>query len=110
MISALTSAKEGAAGLALVSKFYEEQGLTVEVSEQQLRRVHDEMAAAVAAGEKVIATLRELAGPNPASVPQHLLTMLGLGASYYRHSRDTLRRLFQARNAVRRERKKKGAE
>ena len=95
--------------MAMVSRIYADEGITVEVSEAELRRVHDEMDAALAAAQKVIDTVRALAGPNPSPVPQHLLTMMGLGVGYFRHSRDTLRKLFKARNAVRRERKKKGA-
>ncbi len=106
MTAAIVLAQEGAQLLAQQATFYEEQGLSVEVPEAQLRRVHDEMAAAVAAAEKVIASVREMTGPNPGPAAAHLLTMLGLGTGYLRHSRDTLRRLFRARNAIRRARKK----
>lgn len=96
-----------AARFAMVSQAFAESGVTIEVSERELRRVHAEMDAVMVAAEKVIATVRELGGLPPGPIPQHLLTMMGMGSGYFRHSRDTLRRLFCARNAARREAKKK---
>ena len=82
--------------------------LVIEVSERELRRVHDAMQAMLDASENLTALVRELAGPEPGPVPRHLLTMLLMGTGYHRAARDTLRRLFRARNAIRRERKKEG--
>ena len=100
-------ARDGvSARMEMVAQNFRESGITVEVSERELRRVHDEMDAAIEAAVKVVETLRELAGPNPGPVPQHLITLIQIGTGYSRTARDTLRRLFCARNAARRERKK----
>jgi hypothetical protein len=84
------------------------QEMVVEVSEQELVQLCGQLADAVAACDKALATLVELSGPNPHPTAQHLRTMLNMGTGYFRHSETVLRKLFRARNEARRKAKKKG--
>ena len=92
--------------MAVALQNFHDAGITVEVSEAALRDVHDAMLAVLADAEFVIDLVRKLAGPQPGPVPQHLITVMQMGTGYFRHSRDTLRSLFVARNAARRAAKK----
>ncbi len=94
--------------LEVVAQNLRDSGITVVVDEAKLRAIHDAMDATVRAGELAVALIREAAGAEPGPVPAHLITMLQMGTGYHRAGRDTLRKLFTARNAVRRERGKKG--
>ncbi len=104
--SHIVSHQSPEARLEMVSRHFRDAGITVAVDEAALREVHDAMDAVMADAEKVIALVRSLAGPHPGPVPQHLLTIMQMGTGYFRHARDTLRRLFVARNAARRAAKK----
>ena len=86
----------------LVRRNFEQSGITVEVDEVSLRIVHDAMEGAMFAAQKAVDQVRELAGPNPGPIPQHLITVMLMGTGYFRTARDTLRILFKARNCRRR--------
>lgn len=96
--------------LDVVRRNFEESGITVEVSARDLARVQEAMQSVLDASERAVALVRELAGPQPGPVPQHLVTVMLMGTGYFRAARDTLRALFRARNARRRERKKEAAQ
>src|SRR6266511_2406987 len=73
-------------------------GLTVEIAEKNMRRLHAEVCDALAAAEIPIETINELAGPNPGPLPAQLKTMLNMGAGYFRTVRATIEKLFRQRN------------
>lgn len=84
-----------------------EHGLTVEVSEADLERLTALMRKVIDAGDATLKKLREIAGPQPSPVAQHLVTMMNLGTGHFRHTETTMLKLFKARAKVRRERQKK---
>ena len=105
-LSTSTAASGPSAQLLAVAERYQQSGMTVVVDEEILRRIHDSMDAAVRAGEEVVALIREAAGAEPGPISAHLVTMMQMGTGFHRTGRDTLRKLFTARNAARRACKK----
>lgn len=75
--------------------------LTVEIAENNLRRLHAEVSAVLEAASIPIDTITELAGPNPAPLPAQLRTMLNMGTGYFRTVNATIERLFRERNTRR---------
>lgn len=87
--------------------FMQECGVTVEMDAEALRRLVGQLECAIESAERAVATVREQCGSNPASLPGQLVTVMQMGAGYFRTARDTIRALFTARNARRRAAKKR---
>ena len=82
---------------ALVTTALAQDGaLTFQLSAQELRRLMREFRAVVTAADLAIESLLQLAGPEPGPLPQHLKTMMNMGAGYARHCETTLAALFKA--------------
>lgn len=80
---------------------FERSEVAIEVSVQQMKAVHDAMEAVIEAATAARDLVRELAGPEPGPMPQHLITLMQMGTGYFRAGRDGIRILFRARNARR---------
>jgi hypothetical protein len=76
--------------------------LSVEIAEENVRRLHREVQSAIEAANTAIATIHELAGPNPGRLPSELKTLMNMGAGYFRTVNATIERLFRELNARRR--------
>jgi len=85
---------------------FERSEVVIDVSVQQMKAVHDAMDAVIEAANSARDLVRELAGPEPGPMPQHLITLMQMGAGYFRAGRDGIRILFRARNSRRRAAKK----
>lgn len=77
--------------------------LASQVSEAALHELYAKLERIVDDANSAIELIRELAGPAPSFLPQHLLTMLNMGTGYFRHDRDVLAALFRRKNTVNKE-------
>ena len=77
--------------------FMQECGLTVEMDARALRRLLAEIEKVLVAATGPVMTIREECGSDPASLPGQLVTVMQMGAGYFRTAQDTIRALFRAR-------------
>ena len=96
-VSALNHSPTKEERLLAAEARHRESGITIEVTLEELHRIHGEMHEAMQALERVRLTIRELAGPQPGPVPSHLLGYLAMGAGWARSARDMMAWLFHAR-------------
>lgn len=98
---ALTNAAPGVQADQAALAFMRECGVTVEMDARALRRLLAEIDRVLADASAPVSTIREECGSNPAALPGQLVTVLQMGAGYFRTARDTIRALFRARNSRR---------
>jgi len=100
-VNSVTQGTEGTARTALMapSEAAERGALACELTEASLHELYAKLECVIESAESTMSLIRELAGPSPSFLPQHLLTMLNMGTGYFRYDRDVLAALFRRRNA-----------
>lgn len=75
-----------------------ESAPAISFNEAEITELHSLLDKAVLAMDAPREYLRALLGPEPGQIGGPLLAQMNAGAGHFRHCRDTIRRLWRARN------------